>query len=145
MEKELLNLSSLSFLKGCWYGTGLAQYPTIRAVEYREELNFLEMNTFNVLKYEQKTWVKSEEGLYNVPIFWETGFLIEREDYIELCNVQKNGRMEILTGKIIRLPDSELEISFKSKEIFNDAKMIKSGREFHLSPGEINYELWINN
>jgi THAP4-like, heme-binding beta-barrel domain len=144
MISKSLNINNLFFLVGTWEGKGVAQYPTIKTVEYSERLTFQKTEGFNVLQYEQKTWVKGEKGIYDKPIFWDCGFFIGRENnQIELCSTQMGGRMEILTGKLVRKDKDAFEIIFKSKAIYNDEKMVKSGRTFLLSKSFIKYELWM--
>jgi len=136
-----MEIDKLNFLTGVWKGKGVAQYPTIQTVDYTEELVFKKQDEFNVVFYEQKTWVKNEAGIFNKPIFWESGFLIDKGEYIELCNVQLSGRMEVLIGEVINSADNKLEINFLNKNIFNDERMIRSGRRFAFSKREINYEV----
>lgn len=138
------NIDELSYLIGTWKGDGIAKFPTIKTTEYVEKLVFSTNYDFPVLHYEQKTWIKGESGLYDKPIFWETGFIIKKEEKIyELCSVQKSGRVEVLTG-ILNEEKRGFNLSFKSKIISNDDNMIKSGREFHVSKNILRYELWMS-
>ena len=140
-----MSIKDLDFLRGKWKGKGIAQYPTIQSVEYLEELFFQMNDEFPVLHYEQKTWIQNNNGLFEKPIFWESGFIIEKENSVfELCNVQKSGRMEILKGSLISTSKNHFEILFKSTNIFNDERMIKSGRKFTFSEKEISYELYMS-
>ena len=137
-----MEIDKLNFLKGTWKGRGIAQYPTIQPVDYIEELVFKKDDDFQLFFYEQKTWIMNEEGKFNKSIFWESGFIIDKGEYLELCNVQKSGRMEILIGKLNYLSDdNKIEIYFRNKNIFNDERMISSGRKFIISESEIKYEL----
>ena len=139
-----MEIDKLNFLTGVWKGKGVAQYPTIQTVDYTEELVFKKQDIFNVLFYEQKTWVKNEAGIFNKPIFWESGFLIDKGKYIELCNVQLSGRMEVLIGELINSAENKFEINFLDKNIFNDERMIRSGRRVAFSETEINYEVMMS-
>jgi len=140
-----MDVGTLNFLVGSWKGKGIAQYPTIEAVEYSEELTFQKIEGFNVLQYEQKTWMESEKGIFDKPIFWDCGFLIEKEDNnFEFCSTQKSGRMELLSGKLVQKDDNTYEIVFRSKAIYNDKQMVKSGRTFLFSKSSIKYELWMS-
>ncbi len=140
-----MNIEDLNFLVGTWKGKGIAQYPTIETVEYSEEFTFQKMRDFNVLQYEQKTWVENEKGIFNKPIFWDCGFLVEKEDNnFEFCSTQKSGRMELLYGKLIQKDKNTYEITFKSKAIYNDEQTVKSGRTFLFSKSSIKYELWMS-
>jgi len=64
--------------------------------------------------------------------------------YIELCSVQLSGRMEVLIGELTNSADNKLEINFHNKNIFNDERMIRSGRRFAFSEREINYEVMMS-
>jgi hypothetical protein len=139
-----MDIDKLNFLTGVWKGKGVAQYPTIQTVDYTEELVFKKQDILNVLFYEQKTWVKNEAGIFNKPIFWESGFLIDKGKYIELCNVQLSGRMEVLIGELINSADNKFEINFLNKNIFNDERMIRSRRRVAFSETEINYEVMMS-
>ncbi len=139
-----MEIDKLNFLTGVWNGKGVTQYPTIQTVDYTEELVFKKQKEFNVMFYEQKTWVKNEVGIFNKPIFWESGFWIDKGKYIELCNVQLSGRMEVLIGELINCADNKFEIYFLNKNIFNDERMIRSGRRVAFSETEINYEVMMS-
>jgi hypothetical protein len=137
-------IDKLNFLEGVWKGKGVAQYPTMQTIDYTEELVFKKQGGLNVLFYEQKTWVKNEAAIFNKPIFWESGFLIVRGEYIELCNVQLSGRMEVLIGELTNSVENKLEIYFHNKNIFNDQKTIRSGRKLVFSETEIEYEVMMS-
>ena len=137
-------INTLKFLEGLWRGKGIAQYPTIQKTDYIEELVFKKDNDSQILFYEQKTWTKNDSKIFNKIIFWESGFLIDKSKYIELCNVQKSGRMEILTGELLSSSNNIIEIYFRNKNIFNDERVISSGRKFITSESEIKYELWMS-
>ena len=140
-----MSIKKLLPLSGVWVGKGLAEYPTIEKAEYSEELVFQANELFPVIHYEQKTWVKSEDGLFTKPIFWESGFIIEKENaLLELCNVQKGGRMEILSGIIKEDPNTGFEIVFESVNIFNDEKTVRSGRKFIFYENTLKYELYMS-
>lgn len=139
------SISEISNLIGTWKGNGIAKFPTIKPAEYVEKLVFTTNYDFPVLHYEQKTWIKGKSGLFDKSIFWETGFIIKKEDNTyELCNVQKGGRVEVLSGKILNEKKRGFDLSFKSKIIANDENMIKSGREFQISKNILKYELWMS-
>ena len=137
-----MSIEKLNFISGKWIGKGLAEYPTIEKAEYSEELIFQANDFFPVVHYEQKTGIKNADGLFTKPIFWESGFIIEKEnDLLELCNVQKSGRMEILTGTFKKISEDQFEIVFESSNVINDERMIRSGRKFIFSENELFYEL----
>jgi hypothetical protein len=137
-------IDKLNFLAGVWEGKGVAQYPTIQTVYYTEELVIKKQNDLNLLFYEQKTWVKDEAGNFNKPIFWESGFFIDKGEYIELCNVQLSGRMEVMTGELTIGSGGKMEINFRNKNIINDERMLRSGRKFTFSEEEIKYEVMMS-
>ena len=140
-----MNIRDLNFQIAFWKGKGIAQYPTIQTVEYDEELTFQRNDEFPVLHYEQKTWIQNYGGLFEKPIFWESGFIIEKENLeFDLCNVQKNGRLEILIGSIVGESKNHFEILFKSTDIFNDEQITKSGRNFTFTERELKYELFMS-
>ena len=140
-----MKINELGFLAGTWMGNGIAHYPTIETVDYREELIFQMNDEFPVLHYEQKTWIKNDNGLFEKPIFWESGFIIEKDDEtIQLCNVQKSGRIEILNGFLIRPNENQFELSLNSENIYNDARMIKSSRKFTFRENDLTYELFMS-
>lgn len=137
-----MEISKLDFLEGLWRGTGTAQYPTIKTVDYIEELIFKKDNDLKLFFYEQKSWVKNEEGIFNKLIFWESGFIFDKDEYIELCNVQKSGRMEILIGKLSEHNnDNNFEINLVNKNIYNDERVLRSGRQFFITESELKYEV----
>ena len=129
-----MNIDKISFISGVWRGNGAAQYPTIETAEYSEELIIKNDHEPGILFYEQKTWIKNNRGLFDKPIYWESGFIIEKDEFLELYNVQKSGRMEVLSGKLnYNQTIKNFEIEFSSSDIFNDEKMTKSGRHFTIS------------
>lgn len=137
-----MKINGLGFLAGTWLGNGIAQYPTIETIDYKEELIFQMIDEFPVLHYEQKTWVQNDNGLFEKPIFWESGFIIEKEnETFQLCNAQKSGRMEILNGTLIQLNKNQFELSLNSENIYNDPRIIKSVRIFSLTENVLTYEL----
>ncbi|MGA9293410.1 MAG: FABP family protein [Ignavibacteriaceae bacterium] len=139
------NFDNIRNLLGRWNGYGVAQYPTIKKEDYFEELIFSHNEESSFLHYEQKTWIKNEKGKFEQPIFWETGFLItlEVENSFELCNAQKSGRIEVLSGKLSHTNGINF-IDFKSKNFANDEKLIDTSRKFRFTDKELNYELWMS-
>lgn len=140
-----MKINDLNFLVGIWEGKGTAQYPTIQTVDYQEELVFRKNDEFLVLHYEQKSWIKNNNGLFEKPIFWESGFIIKKNDKtLQLCNVQMSGRMEILSGSLNQLNKNHCEVFFNSENIYNDPRMIRSGRKFTFKENVLDYELFMS-
>ncbi len=133
--KDLLNLT------GEWEGTGHAEYPTIKPINYREQL-ILSCNSKDpAIHYEQRSWIVSTDTKKEEPIFWESGFIIDLGNgSFELVSAQKSGRVEILRGKA-ELVNKKIKLDLVSIKIVNDEKMIRSGRVFTFSKTAIEYEL----
>jgi hypothetical protein len=128
-------------LTGEWAGKGNAQYPTIDPVDYREEMVFSVNGNGNFIHYEQRTWITAPEERKDAPIFWESGFILNKgEGNIELVSAQQSGRVEILTGTL-KEKDGLLVLDLESKSIINDDQLIRSGRKFSVSEDSIKYEL----
>lgn len=134
-------IHELSFLIGCWTGFGTAEFPTIATSRYREELAFSRNDTDPVIHYEQKTWLVAEDGKDIKPIFWESGFLVHKNDSrFEWVSAQKSGRVEILSGHLDK-SGSDFRLSLESVHILNDERVLRSGRIFEFSNSGIRYEL----
>ena len=135
-------LNDLIYLVGKWQGIGYAEYPTIQPVEYREELIFTINNKDSVIHFEQRTWILSSDKRNNEPIFWESGFLIDKgKGLFEMVSAQKSGRMEILRGSAQRIHDDKIKLPLASVSVLNDDRMIRSGRVFTFSKNVLHYEL----
>ena len=99
-----ISISDLTYIAGTWEGSGHAEYPTIQPIDYREELIFTLNKKDLVIHYEQRTWIKSSDERHNEPIFWESGFFIDKNNGLfDLVSAQKTGRMEILRGSARRI------------------------------------------
>ncbi len=137
----LISIADLGFIIGKWEGTGLAEYPTIASVDYDEGLVFTRNDKDSVIHYEQRTWIKSSDENNGQPVFWESGFIIERGgNLFELVSAQKSGRVEILRGNATQA-DGGIKIDFNSVSILNDVRLLKSGRHFRFLENVIDYEL----
>lgn len=137
-----VTIAELGFIVGKWKGTGLAEYPTIASVDYDEGLVFTRNDKDPVIHYEQRTWIKSSGEDNGRPVFWESGFIIDKgEGLFELVNAQKSGRLEVLRGNAKAAGGGGIEIDFSSVLILNDSRMIKSGRRFRFLENVIDYEL----
>ncbi len=137
-----ITINDLQFIVGKWEGTGLAEYPTIKPVDYDEGLVFTRNDRDPVIHYEQRTWIKSAGEDNGHPVFWESGFIIDKGDgAFEMVSAQKSGRIEILRGEAINSDGSAIEITFASVMISNDPRIIKSGRKFRFHENVVDYEL----
>ncbi len=137
-----ITIADLGFIVGKWEGTGLAEYPTIASVDYDEGLVFTRNDKDPVIHYEQRTWIKSSDENNGRPVFWESGFIIDKGDGLfELVSAQKSGRVEIMRGDAKTADGGGIEIAFNSVSILNDARLLKSGRRFRFLENVIDYEL----
>ncbi len=138
--KQAETLQVLRRLVGKWRGNGVIQFPTIPTLDYREELEFLANDVQPFVKYEQRTWKKSEAREY-VPSHWETGFwraLSGRE--IELLNAQGGGRVEVSRGKL-ELTREGFVLNLNSVLVANDSRMDRTARQFTLHADTLEYTL----
>lgn len=137
-----ITIGDLGFIVGKWEGTGLAEYPTIKPVDYDEGLVFTRNDRDPVIHYEQRTWIKSSGEDNGRPVFWESGFIIDKGDGLfEMVSAQRSGRIEILRGDAKTLNGSGIEIEFSSVMISNDPRVIKSSRHFRFLENMIDYDL----
>ena len=137
-----VRLDDLLHLVGTWEGHGHAEYPTIDATDYREELVFEHNGKDPVLHYVQKTWKPIRGGRAEEPIFWESGFLLDRgAGSFELVSAQKSGRVEVLRGPAVRGEDGVIALDLESASIVNDARVLASARRLGIAPDRIEYRL----
>src|ERR1700749_2605458 len=83
-----------SLLAGRWEGEGFAKYPTIDDTAYTEKVEFIPDEYKDAIFYNQKTLYKNATEKNGHTVFWDTGFIILREEKILLHSVQVGGRME---------------------------------------------------
>ena len=137
-----VSLADFAYIVGRWEGSGRAEYPTIAPLDYREELIFAANSKDSVIHFEQRTWIKSLDTKNDEPLFWESGFLIDKgSGLFELVSAQKSGRVEILRGKAERTNEGTLKLHLVSVAILNDDRMIRSGRLLHFQKETLEYEL----
>lgn len=118
-------------LVGKWRGTGVAQFPTIPTLQFREELEFGANNSQPLLHYEQRTWKQLETREF-VPSHWETGFWrVLSETEIELVCAQSGGRVEVSRGPIRRTSDGFV-LRLESTLVAGDPRMGQTMREYSL-------------
>jgi hypothetical protein len=124
-----------------WEGSGRAEYPTI-APSTIVKNSFCRQSQDPVIHFEQRTWIKSLEARNDEPLFWESGFLIDKGGGLfELVSAQKSGRVEILRGNAQRTDEGTFKLHLVSVAILNDDRMIRSGRRLHFQGKILDYEL----
>jgi len=122
---------------GKWTGEGFAKFPTIDSTAYTEELEFIPDEDKDAIFYRQKTWYKNGTHKSGHTVFWDTGFIVLKEDKIFLNSSQAGGRMESL-----ELAEyGENTFTFNSFAILNDPKSIISQRVFTIPGESLHYEL----
>ncbi len=137
-----VSIADVGFIIGKWEGTGFAEYPTILPVDYDEGLLFTRNDKDPVIHYEQRAWRKSADKRNGEPLFWESGFFIDKGNGLfELVSAQRSGRVEILRGEAKAADGGAIEIGLFSVSISNDARMIKSGRRYRFAENVLDYEL----
>jgi hypothetical protein len=126
-----------ALVTGEWRGEGYAKFPTITATAYSEVLTFEPDADKDLVRFEQKTRYKNQTADNGKTVFWDTGFIVLKEDKILLISAQSGGRVE--TYELGEFKDNRL--TFNSIIISNDIKTVCSQRVFHLSAANLNYEL----
>ena len=125
-------------LTGAWEGEGFAQYPTISNTKYTEKLAFTPDEFKDAIHFQQKTLYKNDTENNGQTVFWDTGFILLKEDKILLVSSQVGGRQE--TYELIR--NEVNRFIFESIHIENDGKQtIRSQRIFTINESALNYEL----
>jgi len=127
--KELLN--------GTWNGEGFSKYPTITPTAYRETWIFLPDKFKPCIHYDQKTWYENDTDQNGETVFWDTGFILLKEDEILLVSSQAGGRQEtyVLSNY------TENTFTFESQSFANDPRMVRSQRILKISTESLEYEL----
>jgi hypothetical protein len=134
-------IEDIKYLNGCWKGEGVAEFPTIKAYDYSENLFFSFNDKNRVVHFEQLTWIKSNDERNNEPISWESGFIIDKgNDLFELIAVHNSGRLEWYRGFAELLESGKIKIEFKNVAVINDDRLISSIRIFHFAQSCICYE-----
>jgi THAP4-like, heme-binding beta-barrel domain len=124
-------------LVGKWAGEGFAKFPTIDDTAYTEQTEFKPDEYKDSIFFSQKTWYKNETPKNGHTVFWDTGFILLRDEHILLHSVQVGGRIEQY-----RLSESgDDRFVFDSSAILVDPKAIRSQRVFTISTDAIDYEL----
>jgi len=129
-------------LAGKWAGEGFAKFPTIEATAYTERTEFRPDEYKDSIFFEQKTWYKNDTPNNGHTVFWDTGFILLRDEHILLHSAQVGGRIEQY-----RLTESAADPSaadrfvFDSSAILVDPKATRSQRIFTITADAIDYEL----
>ena len=136
MKDIFLKLKNL--LAGQWEGEGFAQYPTIDNTAYTEKMIIMPDKYKDAVFFEQKTFYKNDKETNGQTLFWDTGFIVLREDKILLISSQISGRQETY-----EYTETAFEgFTFNSTSIVNDTKqIIVSQRVFIPAVNELNYTL----
>jgi hypothetical protein len=135
MKETLLNMKKL--FAGKWMGEGFAKFPTIDDTAYTEQLEFVPDEYKDAILFRQKTWYKNDTDKNGHTVFWDTGFIILKEEKVILHSVQIGGRMETYT----LVDAANNTFTFNSDAILQDPKTTKSQRIFSVSDDKIHYEL----
>jgi hypothetical protein len=135
MKNTLLKMKTL--FAGTWAGEGFAKFPTIDNTAYTEQLEFIPDEYKDVIFFRQKTWYKNHTEKNGQTVFWDTGFIILKDNRITLQSVQVGGRIESyeLTSS------DDATFVFNNTAIINDAKSIRSTRIFIVEVESFYYEL----
>jgi len=126
-----------SLFAGKWAGEGFAKFPTIDDTAYTEQLEFIPDEYKDAIFFRQKTWYRNNTEKNGHTVFWDTGFIILKEDKILLHSVQVGGRIE--TYELVQVENETF--TFNSAAILNDPRSIRSQRVFTVSGGRFHYEL----
>ena len=135
MKETLLKMKKL--FAGKWEGEGFAKFPTIDNTAYTEQLEFIPDEYKDAIFFRQKTWYKNDTDKNGHTVFWDTGFIILKEDKIVLHSVQVGGRIE--TYELAEIINSTF--TFNSNSILQDPKATKSQRIFRVNGDSFHYEL----
>jgi hypothetical protein len=133
-----INFSELKkLLKGEWKGEGFAKFPTIEDTHYREVWSFIPDDDKDSIYYNQKTWYKNDQERNGQTVFWDTGFILLKDNKIFLVSAQISGLAETYESENY----SSGKLIFNSINIDNDQKTIRSQRILHVGENELHYEL----
>jgi len=135
MKEIFENMKKL--FAGKWTGEGFAKYPTINNTAYTEQLEFIPDEYKDAIFFNQKTWYKNNTENSGHTVFWDTGFIILKDDKITLHSAQVGGRMETFVLGISAVNN----FTFESFSILHDAKTITSQRVFIVDGDNLHYKL----
>jgi len=135
MKEIFLQIKSL--FAGKWEGQGFAKFPTIDDTWYTEKLEFIPDEFKDALFFQQKTLYKNDTPKNGQTVFWDTGFIILKEDKIVLHSTQVGGRIE--TYELVDTKQGTF--AFNNTAILVDPKAIRSQRIFTVNDDSLHYEL----
>jgi hypothetical protein len=124
-------------LAGKWAGEGFAKFPTIDDTAYTEQTEFKPDEYKDSIFFAQKTWYKNDTEKNGHTVFWDTGFILLKEDKILLHSAQVGGRIE----QYELIQNTANSFTFNSSAILVDLKSIRSQRVFTINGDHIHYEL----
>jgi hypothetical protein len=124
-------------LAGKWLGEGFAKFPTIANTAYAEQTEFKPDEYKDLIFFAQKTWYKNDTDKNGQTVFWDTGFILLKEDKILLHSVQIGGRIE----QYELVQQTATSFTFNSSAILVDPKAIRSQRVFTIQDDHLYYEL----
>jgi nitrobindin-like protein len=120
MNDRFIQIKSL--LKGEWAGEGFAKFPTIENTAYTEKWVFIPDEDQAAIYYDQKSKYVNTTENNGKTVFWDTGFILLKEDKILMVSAQIHGRTQTYT-----LEDhSSGKLIFNSLNTENDPKTIRS-------------------
>lgn len=122
---------------GKWAGEGFAKFPTIDDTHYTEQAEYAPDEFKDSIFFNQKTLYKNNTPKNRHTVFWDTGFIILKDDKIVLHSVQVGGRIE--TYEFIET--NSKGFTFNSNSILVDPKTIRSQRIFIIEGDNMKYEL----
>jgi hypothetical protein len=138
MKQTFQSLKAL--LAGTWSGEGFATFPTINNTGYTESWHFEPDNHKDAIHYVQKTWYLNNTPNNGKTVFWDTGFILLKDDNILLVSAQSGGRLE--SYKLEQYENGQFV--FNSKLVENDPKTTRSQRILNVTANTLEYELNMN-
>ncbi|MBX2943396.1 MAG: FABP family protein [Cyclobacteriaceae bacterium] len=138
MEINFAKLKML--LEGEWKGEGMSKFPTIEDTQYTEVCIFSPDEDKDSIHYSQKTLYKNNTEKNGKTVFWDTGFILLKENKIVWVSAQVGGRTETYVMESYSEGETT-KIIFNSTHIDNDPKTIRAQRILNISKSELNYEL----
>jgi nitrobindin-like protein len=125
-----------ALLKGAWKGEGFAKFPAIESTGYTEKWTFIPDEDQNAIHYDQKTKYRNDTPNNGKTVFWDTGFILLKEDKILMVSAQIHGRTQIYA-----LDDySAGSLIFNSLNTENDPKTIRSQWIITIGKNSLHYE-----
>ncbi|MBE9665407.1 FABP family protein [Mucilaginibacter boryungensis] len=126
-----------TLLIGTWKGQGFAKFPTIENTGYEEIWKFTSDEWKPTIHYEQHTWYVNATANNGQTVFWDTGFILLKDDQILLISAQSGGRLE--TYELVSSISNRF--TFEMKSLINDPKTIRSQRIIDVNGQILLYQL----